>query len=318
MSHPELVFGAEAVDDPEERFLRVLSYYLAGWHTNLAASRNCAPPTRPAHLQFVALTSISRRYNPVLGEFFPLQYDYTNGTKGYYNIAEQVSHHPPISAYFYISPANKILIMGDLRNPSETAIRFANAQHVCAWDFVGRMVLEPADQCTARNDKLGITCDMDFKTKGYFSGTYNVVQCKVKRGSTSIGDISGKWSDSLSFLAAAAPKSVAPESEQEPNESRRLWSGLTWAIGEKNIEMATESKTAVEESQREVRRIRDESAQKHVTRFFELQDGCGCPSCGPATSRAILIPACLEGGKALIHCGVGVSRSTPSMSVDPA
>jgi len=27
------------------------------------------------------------------------------------------------------------------------------------------MVLELADVCTARNDKLGITCDMDFKAK---------------------------------------------------------------------------------------------------------------------------------------------------------
>ncbi|KAH7104257.1 Oxysterol-binding protein [Auriculariales sp. MPI-PUGE-AT-0066] len=307
MSHPELIFGAEAVDDPEERFLRVLSYYLAGWH--------------------IKPRGVKKPYNPVLGEFFRCQYNYTNGTKGYY-IAEQVSHHPPISAYFYISPANKILITGELRPKSKflgnsvcTVMEGENrvtllgrpedGEYVLQMPNMyargilwGRMVLELADQCTARNDKLGITCDMDFKAKGYFSGTYNVVQCKVKRGSTSIGDISGKWSDSLSFvpagvsgaekkdktrplfdvrqLAAAAPKSVAPESEQEPNESRRLWSGLTRAIGEKNMEMATESKTAVEESQREVRRIRDESAQKHVTRFFELQDGRWMPKLRPS------------------------------------
>jgi len=29
-----------------------------------------------------------------------------------------VSHHPPISAYFYISPANKVLIAGELRPKS--------------------------------------------------------------------------------------------------------------------------------------------------------------------------------------------------------
>jgi oxysterol-binding protein-related protein 8 len=51
MSHPDLIFGqvpfsliitmfsqsfpysrAENCNDPEERFMRVLSYYLAGWH----------------------------------------------------------------------------------------------------------------------------------------------------------------------------------------------------------------------------------------------------------------------------------------------
>lgn len=29
-----------------------------------------------------------------------------------------VSHHPPISAYFYISPANQIRIIGDIRPKS--------------------------------------------------------------------------------------------------------------------------------------------------------------------------------------------------------
>ena len=32
MSHPELVFGADLEDNPEERFIRVLQYYLSGWH----------------------------------------------------------------------------------------------------------------------------------------------------------------------------------------------------------------------------------------------------------------------------------------------
>lgn len=48
MSHPDLIFGsvksslpqtyhnplpsAEKCDDPEERFIRILQYYLAGWH----------------------------------------------------------------------------------------------------------------------------------------------------------------------------------------------------------------------------------------------------------------------------------------------
>ena len=76
------------------------------------------------------------RYNPVLGEFFRCKYEYPNGTEGFY-IAEQgqlqfinsmypllilqhiVSHHPPISAYFYISPANKIRIIGEIKPKSK-------------------------------------------------------------------------------------------------------------------------------------------------------------------------------------------------------
>lgn len=93
-----------------------------------------------------------------------------------------------------------------------------------------------------------------------------------------------------------APKFVPPEDEQEPNESRRyvhsvspsltnngyliprifprrLWSKLTTAILCKDMEQATEAKTAVEESQRDLRRQREESGQKYVPRFFVLDNG---------------------------------------------
>jgi hypothetical protein len=46
----------------------------------------------------VRLTRLIRSYNPVLGEFFRCRYDYPDGGVAYY-VAEQVSHHPPISAW---------------------------------------------------------------------------------------------------------------------------------------------------------------------------------------------------------------------------
>ena len=70
-----------------------------------------------------------------------------------------------------------------------------------------------------------------------------------------------------------APKWVAPEDEQEPYESRRLWRDLTRAILAKDMDAATESKTAVENAQREVRA----SGVKHVTRFFELRENRWLP-----------------------------------------
>lgn len=296
MSHPELIFGAEDEDDPQERFLRVLSYYLAGWH--------------------IKPKGVKKPYNPVLGEFFRCQYDYANGTQGFY-IAEQVSHHPPISAYFYISPANKLLITGELRPKSKflgnsvcTVMEGENrvtllgrpddGEYVLEMPNMyargilwGRMVLELADQCGAKNERTGLTCDMDFKAKGFFSGTYNVMSGKVKRKGSDVGDISGKWSDKMYFtptlatekrqlfdartMAAPVPQTVAPEAEQEPNESRRLWRDLTKAIAAKNMDAATEAKSSVEEEQRDARRKLDESGKKHAPRFFELRDNRWMP-----------------------------------------
>lgn len=70
-----------------------------------------------------------------------------------------------------------------------------------------------------------------------------------------------------------APKWVAPESEQEPNESRRLWKDLTAAIQAKDMEAATDAKSKVEDAQREDRKRLDESGGAHAPRFFELRNG---------------------------------------------
>jgi oxysterol-binding protein-related protein 8 len=52
---------------------------------------------------------------------------------------------------------------------------------------------------------------------------------------------------------------------------------LTKAIVAKDMEKATEAKSAVEDAQRELRRKREESGEKHVPRFFEQKDGHWVP-----------------------------------------
>lgn len=297
MAHPDLIFGAEQVDDPEERFIRVLQYYLAGWH--------------------IKPKGVKKPYNPVLGEFFRCKYQYPDGTKGFY-IAEQVSHHPPISAFFYISPMNKLCIVGELRpksrflgNSVSTVMEGENRVYLLGRPddgayvvsmpnmyargiLFGKMVIELGDTCTAKCEKLGITADIEFKTKGFFSGIYNAIGGRVRRGQTEIGEIGGRWSHVMDFKSAKtnqrrvlfdvakdgaklASKSVVPEDQQEPNESRRLWRSLTEAIVSKDMDGATTSKTAVEEVQREQRKKLEEKGDKHLPRFFEEKNGSWVP-----------------------------------------
>lgn len=72
--------------------------------------------------------------------------------------------------------------------------------------------------------------------QGWISGGYNAVSGHVKgpKGAT-VGDVSGHWDTSMEFkdksgpkqtlfnvaTAKVVPKTVIPEDEQEPNESRR-------------------------------------------------------------------------------------------------
>lgn len=288
MSHPDLIFDAEQLDDPTERFIKVLAYYLSGWH--------------------IKPKGVKKPYNPVLGEFFRCTYNYSNGTKGYY-VAEQVSHHPPISAYFYISPANNIKIVGELRpkskflgNSVSTIMEGENRvsllgrpddgeyiitmPNMYARGIVfGKMVLELGETCTAKNAANDILADIDFKTKGFFSGTYNAVNAKLRRQGSEFAEVTGRWNKVMEIkdvkgksvlfdadAATVAEKSVCPIDEQDPNESRRLWRDVTAAIDSKNMEAATEAKSAIEDAQREARRKREESGQQHVPRFFEFVD----------------------------------------------
>ncbi|KAF8665102.1 hypothetical protein AX16_000569 [Volvariella volvacea WC 439] len=297
MSHPDLIFGAEKCNQPEERFIRILQYYLAGWH--------------------IKPKGVKKPYNPVLGEFFRCRYDYPDQSQGFY-IAEQVSHHPPISAFFYISPANHVSIVGELKPKSrylgnsvatimegENRIKLLglpdDGEYVITMPnmyargiLFGKMFIELGDTCTAKNEKNQLFCDLEFKTKGFFVGTYNMIAGKVRKNDTELGEISGRWSHVMDYKSNqtgkkrvlfdavkdgqnVVPKWVLPEDAQEPNESRRLWRALTKAIIAKDMEAATTAKTAVEDAQRERRRVMGEKGQEHAARFFHQVDGHWVP-----------------------------------------
>jgi len=158
----------------------------------------------------------------------------------------------------------------------------------------GKMVLELGDTCTAKNEKHGLYCDLEFKTKGFFSGTYNALAGRVRKNSTEVGEVSGRWSHVMDFKhnktgkkrvlfdavkdgQNVSPKWVPPLDGQEPNESRRLWNDLTEAILNKDMEHATIAKSSVEDAQREERKRREESGVQYVPRFFEKVDGHWLP-----------------------------------------
>ncbi|PWN37785.1 Oxysterol-binding protein [Meira miltonrushii] len=286
MSHPDLIFGAGQIDDPERRFLQVTRYYLSGWH--------------------IKPKGVKKPYNPVLGEHFRCSYKYPNDTQGFY-IAEQVSHHPPISAYFYCSPENNLMIYGELKPKSKflgnsAANMMGGENRVVLLDrlddgeyqvempnmyargiLFGKMVLELGDHSKIRNEANDITADVEFKTKGYFTGTYNALAGKVTHKGKHIGDISGKWNESMEYKdtksgetetlfdakgAKTVQKIVRPEEEQEEFESRRLWSKVTEGIKEKNLDKATDSKSAIEEAQRQRGREREEKGETWQPKYF--------------------------------------------------
>ncbi|KAJ9490658.1 hypothetical protein VN97_g2577 [Penicillium thymicola] len=98
MAHPETLLPMSTIEDPVERFISVVKFYLSGWHIK--------PP------------GVKKPLNPILGETFTCYWDYPDETRAYY-ISEQTSHHPPKSSYFFAAPEHKIRIDGTLKPRSK-------------------------------------------------------------------------------------------------------------------------------------------------------------------------------------------------------
>ncbi|KAJ8606557.1 hypothetical protein MRB53_040857 [Persea americana] len=82
------------------------------------ASVSSTTPSLSPGLLLIYSSGVKKPLNPILGETFYSFWDYEDGTRGYY-IAEQTSHHPPKSSYFFMAPEHHIRIDGTLKPRSK-------------------------------------------------------------------------------------------------------------------------------------------------------------------------------------------------------
>jgi hypothetical protein len=62
----------------------------------------------------------------------------------------------------------------------------------------GTMKYELGDHAYIRCPETGLTADLEFKTKGYFSGTYNVIGGFIKDSSgKNLFELSGQWNEEM-------------------------------------------------------------------------------------------------------------------------
>ncbi|RXG47801.1 hypothetical protein VDGE_04199 [Verticillium dahliae] len=206
MCHPEMLLPIPEIDDPTQRFASVVKFYLSGWHIR--------PP------------GVKKPLNPIIGEVFSCYWDLPDSTRAYY-IAEQTSHHPPKSSYFYMIPDHHIRVDGCLKPRSKflgnsaaslmegtVTLTFLNRGKNKAKGerymltqpnmyargiLFGKMKYELGDHSFVRCPELDLVADIEFKTKGWVGGTYNAIGGFIKRESTDevLYELSGLWSDEM-------------------------------------------------------------------------------------------------------------------------
>lgn len=63
----------------------------------------------------------------------------------------------------------------------------------------GKMKYELGDHSFVRCPELGLSADIEFKTKGYFGGTYNAIGGSIKNDRTgeTLYELSGMWNGEM-------------------------------------------------------------------------------------------------------------------------
>uniref|UniRef100_A0A8C0YPL9 Oxysterol-binding protein n=1 Tax=Cyprinus carpio carpio TaxID=630221 RepID=A0A8C0YPL9_CYPCA len=294
--------------DPRDRMVQVVKWYLSAFH----AGRKGSVAKKP--------------YNPILGEVFfchwdlpesedpesvsdgPLPWSSKNSVSF---VAEQVSHHPPISAFYAECFSKKIQFNAHIWTKSKflgMSIGVHNIGQGCVScleydehyiltfpNGYGRSILtvpwvELGGECNISCSKSGYSANIVFHTKPFYGGKTHRITAEIfapndKKSFCSIegewnGVMYAKWATGENALfvdtkkTAIVKKKVRKLEDQLEYESRSLWKDVTTNLKLKDIDAATEAKHRLEEKQRAEARERKEKEMQWETRLFHEDGEC--------------------------------------------
>ncbi|XP_052746376.1 oxysterol-binding protein-related protein 8 isoform X2 [Bicyclus anynana] len=268
--HADLLTRAQSSEDPYQRFKGVLKWYLSGLYR------------KPKGLK--------KPYNPVLGETFRCCWQHADNETYTYYIAEQVSHHPPVSAFYISNRKDGFVIEGSLLAKSkfygnstsailegcarihllnwrETYVTTAPYAH-CRGIVMGTLSMELGGKIHVICQETGYQADVEFKLRPFLGGSdqTNAISGRIKKGKETVASIEGYWDGKIdikdkktgesNLLDVALlkeqrlPRFLMRLDKQQEWESQRLWIKVSEAIHNEDQIVATEQKTIIEEAQR--------------------------------------------------------------------
>jgi hypothetical protein len=165
---------------------------------------------------------LKKPYNPVLGEVFRTYWLNTKTQSKTFYIAEQVSHHPPITSFYVSNRKDGFCIYGsilarskfygnsvsaimegcvkiNLLNRGEeytVTLPYAN----CKGILIGKMTMELGGKVKIDCAKTGYSADIDFKLKPLLSSSEasNQIEGKIKfANKETMCTLNGKWDNEI-------------------------------------------------------------------------------------------------------------------------
>uniref|UniRef100_A0A8C2TI90 Oxysterol-binding protein n=1 Tax=Coturnix japonica TaxID=93934 RepID=A0A8C2TI90_COTJA len=307
-AHPDLFVSISDQKDPKERMVQVVKWYLSAFH----AGRKGSVAKKP--------------YNPILGEIFRCHW-VLPGTEASLVIsegpvpwvsksnvtfvAEQVSHHPPISAFYaecfnkriqfnaHIWTKSKFLGMSigvhNIGQGCVTCLDYDEHYILTFPNGYGRSILtvpwiELGGECSISCSKTGYNASIVFHTKPFYGGKKHRITAEIfsPNDKKPFCSVEGEWNgvmyakystgENAVFIDTKKmpiiKKKVRKLEDQEDFESRCLWKDVTYNLKIRDIDAATAAKHALEERQRAEARARKENETPWETRLFHEDGEC--------------------------------------------
>ncbi|KAL1922211.1 uncharacterized protein VTP21DRAFT_9750 [Calcarisporiella thermophila] len=297
VDHPELFAAITESDSESERMLAAARWFISTLRGSYTTEGRAA--TRGE--------SEKKPFNPPLGEQFFATWPAVGDLGETRLMAEQVSHHPPVSAfwginekagvelvghsgqktrfrapYVYVDQAGHVVITLKKRNSEQYLVTLPHL-------FIKNLLTgSPYTEVCDTNwivSSTGWTARFSYSTRNLFSGTNHSFKCTVSNpAGKPTHEIEGTWAsvsevvdlatnEKKLFLDAAKPgpsqMQLKPLEEQGPMESHRLWHKVSEALRNKNYSLATREKTLIEEEQRAARRKRAETGEIWEPKYFK-------------------------------------------------
>ncbi|XP_015272965.1 PREDICTED: LOW QUALITY PROTEIN: oxysterol-binding protein-related protein 5, partial [Gekko japonicus] len=195
--HADLLSQAALEEDPYCRIKQVLRWYLSGFYK------------KPK--------GIKKPYNPILGETFRCCWFHPQTNSHTFYIAEQVSHHPPVSAFHVSNRKDGFCITGSILAKSkfygnslsalldgQAKLTFLSSgeEYVitmpyahCKGILYGTMTMELGGKVTIDCEKSSHRAELEFKLKPFFGGStsMNQISGKIKLGEEVLASLDGHW-----------------------------------------------------------------------------------------------------------------------------
>eukprot|EP00066_Takifugu_rubripes_P018441 XP_011607707.1 PREDICTED: oxysterol-binding protein-related protein 10 isoform X2 [Takifugu rubripes] len=318
MAHPDMFLSITAGATAEDRIVRFVEYYLTAFHEG----RKGAVAKKP--------------YNPILGETFHCSWEVPrekvkpqvrsnqgssrdqgrapnnsqqaeDSSAGCYRVrfvAEQVSHHPPVSGFYCECRERKMCVSAHVWTKSKfmgmsIGVSMVGEGVLCLLEHdeeyvftlpsaYARSILtvpwvELGGKVSISCAKSGYSATVTFHTKPFYGGKVHRVTAEVKHNSTNtiVCKAQGEWNGTLEFTYSSGEtkvidtdklpvtkKKLRPVERQGRTESRRLWKRVTKSLKDGNIDEATEHKHRLEERQRGEEKQRAADNKAWTPKYF--------------------------------------------------